>query len=140
MKLKNSDFKFVKYEIKKMNIECFASADKPVEYGVEMQVSDVEYKKDLAYFGIRLLAIGKTGEEKINQAEIEIFGLFRGLITFEKETFENFCYTTGLVNLLQNARSSILSASSVMNMKPSINLPLFNLNESFKVPSDDKED
>lgn len=138
MRLKNSDFKFVKYEIKKMAIECFTFSDKPVEYEVEMQVSDIDYKNDFAYFGIRLLAVGKVNEEKINQTEIEIFGLFRDLDTFEKEGFENFCYTTGLVNLLQNVRSSILSASSVMHMKPVINLPLFNLQKSFRTQSDDK--
>jgi len=126
MKLKKSDFNFIHYKVQKLNIsDQLDNMKEDGEYRVESSFSKLHYKENFAYLGMKLTIQGNE-----RTVEMEIIGFFEGFNEMGKEVFERFCYRSGVVNLLQAARSSLSAVTSVMNMQPPINLPLFNLKKS----------
>jgi preprotein translocase subunit SecB len=132
MQLIESEFNFLHYEIKNLNINVINKTKKQLSYSTEIGISKINYKEDFAHFGMKLEIKAEADDQIFREIEIEIIGVFDGFKTMGKEKFERFCREAGIPNLLQTARSTISSVTSTMNMYPPVNLPLFNLQESVK--------
>jgi len=132
MLLKKSMFNFLHYEIKKLSINAAKKTNKQLQYYTQMSVSSIQYEKELAHFGIKLEIKGKWEEEIFQDISIEIIGYFDGFSEMGKEKFEKYCQGAGVPNLIQVARSTISSVTSMMNILPPVNLPLFNLKKSIE--------
>jgi len=132
MKLVESEFNFLHYEIKNLTINVIDKTKKQLSYSTEVGISKINYTEDFAHFGMKLEIKAEADDRTFREIEIEIIGVFDGFQTMGNEKFEKFCREAGIPILLQAARSTISSVTSMMNMSPPVNLPLFNLQESVK--------
>src|SRR6056297_1642950 len=134
MKLHKSPFNFLHYEVKNIEIKVLKKSKEANDflYSVESSISKINYHDDYANFGLRLHITGEYKEEKYREVDLEMIGLFEGFKEMGKEEFERFCMLSGVANLLQASRSTISAFSSLMNLYPPINLPLFDLKKSIE--------
>jgi preprotein translocase subunit SecB len=133
MKLVESDFNFLHYEIKNLNVNILHNTNKQLEYSTELGMSKINYRKNYAHFGIQLKVKAEFDNKIYREITLEIIGVFSGFDKMEKKEFEKFCNLVGVPSLLQIARTAISSTTSMMNISPPVNLPLFNLQKSAKV-------
>ncbi|HPJ89287.1 MAG TPA: hypothetical protein PLO84_09185 [Thermotogota bacterium] len=134
MKLQKSQFNFLHYEVRNIDIKVLKRSREAnnFDYSVESAVSDIVYQDEYASFGLKLTIVGEYEEEKFREVNFEIVGVFDGFKEMGKEKFEKFCMVSGVANLLQASRSTISAFSSLMNLYPPINLPLFDLRKSIE--------
>jgi preprotein translocase subunit SecB len=133
MKLVESDFNFLHYEIKNLNVNILHKTNEQLKYSTELGISKINYKENYAHFGIQLKVKAELDNKVYREITLEIIGFFSGFDKMEKKEFEKFCNLVGVPSLLQIARSTISSTTSMMNILPPVNLPLFNLQKSAKI-------
>jgi hypothetical protein len=141
VKLQKSQFNFLHYEVKNIDIKVLKRSREANNfvYSVESSISEINYQDDYASFGLRMNIVGEYKEEKYRDVNIEIIGVFEGFNEMGKAKFEKFCMVSGVANLLQTSRSTISAFSSLMNLYPPINLPLFDLRKSIEDQKKTKE-
>lgn len=142
MKLQESQFNFLHYDVKTLEIKVINKTKKGLNYKTDMALSKINYQNDFAHFAMKLKIQGEIEEKVAQKITLEMIGVFEGFNNMGKEKFEEYCRVVGVPNMLQTARSVISSVTSVMNIYPPVNLPLFNLRESVKAQktmSEDKE-
>lgn len=132
MKLQKSQFNFLHYEIKTLEINVLQKTKKVLNYKTEMGLSKINYQNEFAHFAMKLEIQGETEEKVAREIILEMIGVFEGFNIMGKEKFEEYCRIIGVPNMLQAARSVIASVTSVMNMYPPVQLNLYNLQESVK--------
>lgn len=130
MKLKKGEFNFLHYDIKNIEIKVNKKTEHNLVYSVDAGISDIVYGEKYANFGLKMQIEGTYQEDVYRKVTIEIVGVFDGFKEIGKEQFQKYCHVIGVPNLLQTARSTISAVTSLMNMQPPINLPLFNLKKS----------